>query len=796
MAAGWGASVREPYQDMGVGLGVRGGGCRWGKRLHWAPMSIPAAVAHYEVERELGRGAMGVVYLARDPRLGRAVAIKALPAEVARDAARRSRFEHEARTLAAISHPNIAAIFGIEEAEGSAYLVLEFIEGRTLADELWDAWEREGDGCTPRGALEVREALRVCGQIAAGIEAAHERGVIHRDLKPENVKVRPDGLVKVLDFGIAMSGATEAGASSKATVVGPARQASTYQGGIVGTPGYMSPEQARGRPLGRATDVWSLGCVLYECLSGRLAFPGETLADAIAATLLTEPDWGALPARTPARVLELLRASLEKDYRKRLGDCGKVREELERAAVELANPGAGVRLSISIGAEGGGDEWSDLPGNMPAVRGALVGREREAQELGRAVLGSRLVTLAGVEGTGKTALVLHSAAALREGHRSGVWWCPVRPVGDRGFVARSAALSLGARVRAGAGGPAPVRQALVDRIAARPMVLVLDGCHHAPAACADLATALVRACPNLRVLATGREALDVQGGARVGLGGLRAAEGEEESEAGRVFAERASAAGKGWRASDADTPVIAGLCRDMRGLPLPIALAAGVIGWSAISAAEGAGRMESHFAGKGAVRPADQPADQMVRLVVSWVFDGLPESDRGLLRRVSLFAGAFSVRAAAAVSGAADSFPDPVNASPGGGPATQTEGKVGEQLARLEARSLLVSENAAAGIGGVRYWLPDSVREHVRGHLLAASGALAVARRHVQYSLAVVEQAAARLGGEDGAAWASILEAEYPSAQALMEFAASTRDQESADRFKAVIEKFCAVRGV
>jgi serine/threonine-protein kinase len=260
---------------------------------------------------------MGVVYLARDPRLDRSVAIKVLPDALALDPDSLARFEREAKLLAALNHPNIAAIYGVEDADGQRLLVLEYVPGDTLAAHL------------ARGAMPIGEALDVCRQIAQAMETAHEAGIIHRDLKPGNVKLTPEGQVKVLDFGLAKGGSSVSGADlaqSPTLTYSP-----TAVGVILGTAGYMSPEQARGKVVDRRTDIWAFGCVLFECLTGRQVFGGETVSDTIARILEREPDWSALPAATPARVRDLLRHCLEKDLKKRQRDMGDVRIEIEDA---------------------------------------------------------------------------------------------------------------------------------------------------------------------------------------------------------------------------------------------------------------------------------------------------------------------------------------------------------------------------------------------------------------------------------------------------------------------------------
>jgi serine/threonine-protein kinase len=282
----------------------------------------PSMLGVYPVERELGRGGMGVVYLARDPRLNRQVAIKVLPSTLGFDQESLARFEREAKLLASLNHPNIATIYGVDDAAGQRLLVLEYVPGQTLAERI------------ASGPLPLDEALDVCRQIAAAIEAAHEGAVIHRDLKPGNVKITPDGKVKVLDFGLAKGSATvsDADLANSPTLT----QAGTMAGVILGTAAYMSPEQARGKPVDRRTDIWSLGCVLFECLTGRQLFHGETVSDTIAKILEREPAWATLPEATPPRVRDLLRRSLEKDLKKRQRDVGDVRIELEEAAAARA----------------------------------------------------------------------------------------------------------------------------------------------------------------------------------------------------------------------------------------------------------------------------------------------------------------------------------------------------------------------------------------------------------------------------------------------------------------------------
>ena len=294
-------------------------------------------IGPYEITGPLGSGGMGEVHRARDSRLGRDVAIKALPDALAHDAERVARFEREARLLASLNHPNIGGIHGLEEAEGRRYLVLEFVEGETLAQRL------------RRGALPIREATSVCRSIAAALEAAHESGVIHRDLKPGNVMIRADGVVTVLDFGRATGGAAAASGDAGLSASPTMTYAATGVGVVLGTAAYMSPEQARGKTVDRRTDIWSFGCVLFECLTGRQVVDGETVSDVIARILEREPDWSALPPSVPSAVRELLARCLDKDAKQRLRDIGDARLVLEKDASASSMLGQAASSSGAAG---------------------------------------------------------------------------------------------------------------------------------------------------------------------------------------------------------------------------------------------------------------------------------------------------------------------------------------------------------------------------------------------------------------------------------------------------------------
>ena len=291
----------------------------------------------YEVTAQIGVGGMGEVYRATDTTLGRQVAIKVLPEALASDTERVARFEREAKALAALNHPHIAQIYGFEKSSGVHALVMELVEGPTLAERIG------------QGAIPVEETIGIARQVVEAIEAAHEQGIIHRDLKPANIKIREDGMVKVLDFGLAKlsePGGARAGAEAggvgltalmqSPTIMSPAM---TMAGVILGTAAYMSPEQAKGRPADRRSDVWAFGAVLFEMLTGRRAFEGDDVSDTLASVLKQDPDWTQLPTDLPPAIRTLLQRCLVKDRRQRVADIAVAQFVLtQQTAVSSESP--------------------------------------------------------------------------------------------------------------------------------------------------------------------------------------------------------------------------------------------------------------------------------------------------------------------------------------------------------------------------------------------------------------------------------------------------------------------------
>ena len=293
------------------------------------PLSPGTKLAQYEVVEAIGKGGMGEVYRARDTKLGRDVAIKVLPEEFARDQERLDRFEREARLLAQLNHANIATLYGLEEHDGQQFIVMELVEGATLAERI------------AKGHIPLDEALPLFIQIAEGLEAAHEKGIVHRDLKPANIKIGLDGKPKILDFGLAKAfvGERESAAESSQS---PTLTKGTALGAIMGTASYMSPEQAKGKKVDKRADVWAFGCVVFEVLTGRRTFGGDDVSETLASVLRDDPDWDALPTSIPWRLRELLEACLQKNARERLRDIGDAQLQLVKTPREPTPTAAGA----------------------------------------------------------------------------------------------------------------------------------------------------------------------------------------------------------------------------------------------------------------------------------------------------------------------------------------------------------------------------------------------------------------------------------------------------------------------
>ncbi len=714
---------------------------------------MPSTIGPFRIGREIGRGGMGVVFQARDTRLDREVAIKALPADLTSDPVQMARLEREARLLAQLNHPNIAAIHSLEEHEGARYLVLELIEGRTLAEML-----RED-------ALPVAEALALCRQIADALEAAHSRGVAHRDLKPSNIRVTADGRVKVLDFGLAKSIERRGSVPDDRTTLTLVDY--SLPGQVMGTPGYMSPEQALGRPVDARADIWSFGCILYECLTGRPAFSGATLDEVMAATLTAEPAWDRLPAPTPGRVRRLLEECLKRDVNTRLRDVKEARAAIEESMGARPTPTTTLRRPAA-------------PHNLPAQVTSFVGRTREMDTLKTLLGETRMLTLTGSGGCGKTRLALEVAGRLLGKYPDGIWYADLAPLADPGLVPKAVASVLHVREQPGE----PLADALVSHLRTRSALLVIDNCEHLLEACAALADLLVHGCPSIGIMATSREATGIAGETTYRVPSLSLPDARAEPtpealgacESVELFVERARAAQPSFELSASNAAAVADVCRQLDGIPLAIELAAARV--RVLAPDEISRRLADSFRLLTGGSRTALPRQQTLRATIDWSYRLLSESEKTVLLRLSVFNAGWALEAAEKVCS-----DEPLD-----------EACILDLLAALVDKSLAIYEPHAAG--GGRYRLLETVRQYAREELAKSADAARARHRHLDFFLEQAEQAEPRLRGPDQARWLERLESDHENLLAALDWCDAAPDgAQKGLRLAASLWRFWEIHG-
>ncbi|NOT35122.1 MAG: protein kinase [Candidatus Eisenbacteria bacterium] len=651
-----------------------------GAAPHAAPLTageLPQRLDGFTIEREIGRGGMGVVYLAEDQALGRRVAIKRLPPEVALDPERLERVEREARLLASLNHPNIATIHELRrDARGIPFLVLEYVAGATLAERLGE------------GRLSLADALEIAAQIAAALAAAHEDGVIHRDLKPGNVILGPHGRVKVLDFGLARR---------RAAVAAPRGVL-----GVAGTWAYVSPECLDGSEDHRA-DVFAFGCVLYECLTGSRAFEGRSAEEVMAAVRDREPDLSRLPPETPDAIRQLISACLEKDPARRLSDIGIVSATLSGARKAPGRAGGTVD-------------------GAPRVLTQFIGRERELDECRLALRDGALVTLTGAGGSGKTRLALQLAERERARFAAGVWFVDLAPLAEAARVIQAIATTLGVKDE----GEASLLERVLERLRGAPTLLILDNCEHLREGVAEFARAALASLPELRLLCTSRAALELAAERVQPLEPLAIPEASELddpvavacSEAVRLFLDRAALADPGFPADAATLAAVGRICRQVEGLPLAIELAAARA--RVLSAAEIATRLDRQLQLlSGASDPANHRHATM-RATIAWSTDQLEAQERSGFEILAVFAGGWDLDAVAEVCGVTGEF-DAL-----------------DLITRLADKSLVVVERRHGE--GSRYRLLEPIRQYALEKLSERGARAGAQARHLAHFAALSER--------------------------------------------------------
>jgi non-specific serine/threonine protein kinase len=739
---------------------------------------LPERIGPYRILGELGRGGMGVVYSAEDPRLRRRVAIKTLPEGLSWDPARRARFEREAQLLAAMNHPNIATIHSLEEADGVHFLTMELVEGETLGTRI---------GGRP---VPVDEILSIGRQIANALEAAHRKGVVHRDLKPGNVKLTVGGDVKILDFGIAKAvfGKGEIALPvagrvvlpehiEEETVVAaghapgtPGGTDTTLPGDILGTPGYMSPEQVRGADVDHRADIWAFGCVLYECVSGRRPFRASNVTEVLRATLSADASLGELPAETPERLRGLIERCLCKDREARLPSIALARQEIEEEIAQRALPAAASgRRRAATG-----------PNNLPARLTSFVGRTAPLETVQGLLREQRLVTVTGTGGSGKTRVALEACWNALPRFADGAWSVELAPLSDGGLVAEAVSAVLSVRESPGRTSV----ETLVEHLAAKELLLLVDNCEHVLDGVRALVERVLAGCPGVRILATSRQALGLPEEAAYHLPLLEVPAGDDGNtvqglvglESVRLFVERARAARADFALTEQNAGEVARICRRLDGIPLALELAAARVKVMAVH--EIASRLADRFRLLGS-RDQTLAHHQTLRALIDWSYDHLALPEQALFRRLAAFAGGWTLDATEAVCAGGD----------------VEEWEILDLLTELVDRSLVESDTERSqGTDRARFRMLETVREYALARLDEHDEARAVRERHRAYFLALAEQAEPGLTGAEQTTWLLRLAADHDN---LREAVASGGDGggEEALRLAGALGRYWAVRG-
>jgi non-specific serine/threonine protein kinase len=707
----------------------------------------------YRLDERIGQGGMGAVYRAHDLLLDRDVAVKILSAS-GLGTAGRERLLQEARATARLNHPNIVSIYDAGKAGDVSYIVMELVEGTPAS---------------AAGLKEIPEILRVVRNICAALEHAHEHGIVHRDLKPENVLITADSTAKLMDFGLARS------------VSGPRL---SQEEGIVGTVLYLAPEQALGQEVDGRADLYSLGVMLYEWTTGSLPFDGDdplaVVAQHIHAPVLPprqrRPD---LPEWLEPVILRLLAKDPAERY-------ASARQLLNTLAAADGSP-----------AETAGRMPAN---NLPVMVSRFIGREQELAEVKSLLSASRLVTLTGAGGSGKTRLALQVAGELLWNFRDGVWFVELAALSEPLLVTQAVASIFEVREQPG--------RALIDSLADflhdRQVLLILDNCEHLVEPCAFLAERLLRASTRLTILSTSREALGIAGEVAWAVPTLsapdpaqcRAAQADPRKdptkwlsellayESVRLFVDRAMTVNPAFQLTQQNALAVAQICYRLDGIPLAIELAAARM--RALSVDQILARLDDRFSLLTLGSRTALPRHQTLRATIDWSYDLLPEMERQLLSRLAVFVDGWTLEAAEAVC-AGDKRPAPAR------PADYIHREeILDLLTRLVNKSLVVKEEQD---GVVRYRLLETIRQYAREKLADSGEMEALQARHLNYFLEIAEQAAPRLRGGDQLTWLRRLEAEYDNFRAALDWALLCQETTSALRLTGDLALFWYFRG-
>ena len=781
-------------------------------------------IAHYEILRQIGEGGMGEVYLAKDIKLNRKVALKVLPEHLTDDKSRLHRFEQEARAASALNHPNIITIHEIGVDKKVHFITTEFVEGETLRQRI------------VKNSGEISETLDIAVQIASALSVAHANNVIHRDIKPENVMIRPDRIVKLLDFGLAKlqerekgrkgEGEKRSGNSQTANSPSPhlpisLSELKTAPGMVMGTVNYMSPEQAQGKQVNHRTDLWSLGVCLYEMLSGRLPFSGKTINHTLVAIMETKP----LPLSqsnrfVPVELEHIITKLLAKEPKHRyqtannlLADLRKLQKRIEtephQAETKLFKATKIKQFSEEKPIEKSVREITSeiaAPNNLSGKFSPIIGREKEISEITNLLKGDsiRLLTLTGIGGTGKTRLAYEIAVEMLSEFVDGVFFIPLAAVRNAEFVASEIARPLGVK---DAGGKS-LLETLKDFLKEKQILLVVDNFEQILSAAPVLNELLANA-PRLTMLVTSRALLHLRVEREFVVPPLRlpsdiaelSADDLLPYESVKLFMERAQAVKANLAATKENLQIIAEICSRLDGLPLAIELAAArvkILSPSAILT-----RLENSLkllTGGAQDLPAHQ---QTMRGAIEWSFDLLEADEKILFRRLAVFTGGFTIEAAETVGSwqkAEGSQEQLINESveqksisndnellPTANRRLPTDFDILDGITSLVDKSLLVQKEQADGES--RFRLLEVVREYALEILEASGEAEAIRKNHAAFFLAVAKEAEPHFFDEQGTNWLNRLEEEHDNLRAALSWSA-TSDAETAINLAAAMRTF------
>jgi predicted ATPase/serine/threonine protein kinase len=745
-------------------------------------------VSHYRIRQEIATGGMGVVYEAEDVRLGRRVALKCLPENLARDSKALERLLREARTASSLNHPNICTIYGIEEHAGGPIIVMELLQGKTLKELMGS------------GPMEVGQLSDIGMQVAGALEAAHAHGIIHRDIKPANIFVVNRGRVKILDFGLVKLMPTHLPEDEVE------RESLTAEGVIPGTTAYMSPEQIQGEEIDGRSDLFSLGVVLYKMATGQHPFVGKNRVRTIDAILNAKP---APPSKVspgvPASLDTIISKALMKDRNLRYHSAAEMRADLQHLKTTLSSaPAIGLPTSPpkATGVSGRFRQrlWKKLvpafdrfsekpvkqvatrPTNLPVQRTGFVGREKEVAAATELLLRQdvRLVTVTGPGGIGKTRLAVQVASGLVERFPGGTHFVPLSSLSDPALIASVIVQTLGMR-EAGGQSPLEILKENLQDSRRPPTLLVMDNFEHLIQAAPTVA-ALLAMGTNLKIMVTSRAALHVYGEHEFPVPPLALPDSRSmppvevlsQYAAVALFVQRAVAVKPDFELNQENGPAVTEICARLDGLPLAIELAAARV--KVLSPSSMRTRLASrlHLLTGGA---RDLPQrQQTLRAAMDWSYDLLSPAEQKLFRRLSVFVGGCNLEGAEAVC----------------------DTKRDLDLDMLDGMASMVDKSLVQQVeqvkGEWRFVMLETIREYALEKLKASREEAPTKRAHAAYCLVLAEEEPAEQSGAEGAEWLERLALEHDNFRAGLEWLTEAGDAEWGLRLGAALFYFWEMR--